>query len=344
MNKTEELASITGRLAYFSNQGIPLYEIINHIKGDIKNNFLKNAFDKLSVLLRGGKSLSKALDSSPSIYPGYIKKIIEKGEEKGNLSEKLQEITSFMTEEEKLESSICKKGVIIPLIIYTNSVAALFLFMIFIILPTCVELFEGMDLCLPLPTRILIGITKVCRNPCYLIGPAGLLFIIILNLWALFSNPIRSSITYYIPIIGDIVRKYYTYKIASRGSLLLKAGLSVEEVFLELSRGIDMGHAKRALAYISKRLKEGEKLATIFEVPQFFPPTFSLIMVRGEKEGKLEKFMRGAGDMYKEELIRLQPKDLMQPGHVFTVIFGFIMGFIIISVFLPMYQLIGCIK
>jgi len=342
MTETQELAVITKKLAYFSRQAVPLHEVINNIHGDIKNKKLRNDFDKLSLLLKSGKSLSEALDVSPSIYPVHIKKIIQVGEEKGEVSETLEQISSYLVDEEMLGSSVCGRGIIMPAVLYLNIFTSLIILMSFFIFPTFVELFEGVNLALPLPTRMLMTLTRFLHIP-------GLLAVIILLLFTVdicvfFLNPVKNSLLYNLPVTGSLLKKYYSFQIASTGSMMLEKGVSPEEVFLHLSKGITMAPVKKSLNSIYEKLKSGEKFSTIFEVPKFFPDIFCFIMAKGESDGRLPEAMKSAASIFKEDLLKLEMKDITQPGPVFVLIMGGIIGFIILSVFIPLYQLVGSIR
>lgn len=342
MTETKELAVITKKLAYFSRQAIPLHEAIDNIEGDIKNKKLRNNFDKLSLLLKSGKSLSESLDASPSIYPVHIKKIIQAGEEKGEVPETLEQISSYLVDEEILGASVCSRGIIMPAVLYLNIFTALIILMSFLLFPTFVELFDGMNLALPLPTRMVIAVTRFLHIP-------GLLAVIILLLAALdicvfLLNPVENSLFYSLPVTGSLLKKYYSFQIASTGGMMLEKGVSPEEVFLQLSKGITMAPVKKSLNSIYEKLKSGEKFSTIFEVPKFFTPIFCFIMAKGETDGKLPEAMNKAACIFKEDLLKLEIKDITQPGPVFVIVMGGIVGFVVISVFIPIYQVLGNIR
>ncbi len=341
MTETKELAVITKKLAYFSRHSIPLYEAINNIERDIKNKKLRNDFNKVSLLIKSGKSLSEALDASHDLYPEHIKKIIQAGEEKGEISETLEQVSSYLIDEEILGSTVCGRGIIMPAVLYLNICTALILLMSFFIFPTFLELFDDINIILPLPTRIVMAVTGFLHIPG--IMPAIILLLLTVDICVFLLNPVKNSLLYSLPVTGPLLKKYYSFQIASAGGMMLEKGVSPEEVFLHLSKGITMKPVKKSLNTIYEQLKSGEKLYTIFEVPKFFPDLFCFIMAKGESDGKLAEAMNKGACIFKEDLLKLEIKDITQPGPVFAIIMGFIVGFIVISVFMPLYQVIGTI-
>ena len=342
MNETKELAVITKKLACFSRQAIPLHEAINNIEGDIKNKKLRDNFDKLSLVLKSGKSLSDALDDSPPIYPVHIKKIIQGGEKKGEIAETLEQISSYLVDEEILGASVCGRGIIMPVVLYLNIFTALLILIVFFILPTFVELFEGINLVLPLPTRMIMALTVFLHIPGIL--PAIIVLLLAVDTCVFLLNPVKNSLLYNLPVTGSLLKKYYSFQIASTGGMMLEKGISPEEAFLHLSRGITMGPVKKSLNTIYEQLKSGDKLHTIFEVPKFFPDIFCFIMAKGERDGNLPEAMNKGACIFKEDLLKLEIKDITQPGPVFVIIMGSIAGFIVISLFMPLYQVMGTIR
>ncbi len=341
MSNTKDLAGFTKKLAYFTLKGLPLHEAVNNIKDDIKDRDLKDSLDKLVSLLEAKKSLSKALESVPSLYPSHIRKIIQLGEEKGKLPETLKEISLSIAQEERIER-IIKGDYIIPVTSNLILFFCLSAFLCFFIMPSFESVFGGMDISLPLPTRFVLFFSHICVSPLFLILYGMALLLIAVTLF--FRDPLKSGFIYYLPLLGRKLQDYYTFHVAWTASMLLEGGLTPDEAFEEIYRGIDMKPVKSRLAYMSEELKKNRNFSAIFEKKGLFPGIFCWLLIKGENSEGLHMFIERAVNIYKAESRPLETSDYREYGGLIALFTVMVAGFIVLSFFLPLYQVIGTIK
>jgi len=343
LSNTRELVDFTRKLAYFTGKGLPLHETINNIKNDMKDRDLKNSADKLSSLIEAKKSFSKALESVTSIYPSHIRKIIQLGEEKGKLPETLEQISVFIEQEERTKNNI-KSDYIIPVTLNLIFLFCIFVFLFLFIMPYYRNIFTGMNITLPLLTRLAISISHICTSPVFLMLYGVLLLLIVSPVF--FGDPLKSGFIYnYIPLLGRKLQDYYTFHIAWTASMLLERGLSPDEAFDEIYRGIDMKPVKESLRYMVEGLKQNRNFSTIFERKGLFPGIFCWLAIKGENREDLHMFLKRAVNIYyKEENRPVETSDYREYGGVITLCTVLLMGFIVLALILPMYQLIGSIR
>lgn len=340
MYYSEEVKEFTKKLAFFPEEGKSLSGIINNIKNDTKNRRLKNSLDIISMELEKGKTFSESLDKTEELYPSHIKKIIRGGEDKKeNLAETMKKIFRAMEKESRISDSI--KNFLVPMIIQFDIFTVILIFLFSYVLSPFKSIFDDMNLTLPLLTGMLLSVITLFLN--YLFLGIYILLILILNISIFRSNPLKSSFLYYMPVTGQIIKNYYIFHISWTGEILAGAGLTLRETLEEIEKGISFVPVKNSLNYIIEGLKKGEKLPSLIERGKFFPPVFSRLILKGEYEENLEKAMYAASVAYKPEKPLLGQRE-NRYDMISVILVGCIIGFVILAVFMPLYQMLSLIK
>lgn len=337
MNRNMQLAGFTGKLAYFTMKGIPLKKAIRNTMGDLKDSYLKKAFNNVALQLEDGLPFWKALESGTEIYPAYVIRIIKAGEINERLAETLEEVAIYMDKDEVLKRDVIA-AVRYPAI--PVDVLCLLTSYIFIcIMPFITRMFMEMDLTLPLPTQIILLLANAFRNPIFLIFFFGLLAIF--NIIVLSGSKITKKILYHLPLSGSLMKKLYASRTAGATTLMMKNGIPLHESIDILSRDPDFEPVKSSLKIMSARLSQGKRFSIAVRESGMFPDLASWMFEKVNNVGALEKFLSTAALIYRDDLGNLSCKSGKALSAIFSIVLFGTVAIVVISVFLPLYQLIG---
>lgn len=340
MNKTKELAEHTAKLALFTRRGVPMAEIIRNIRSDLKDPSLKEAFDRVADSASKGGSFWVSLESAPPIYPDYIKAMIQAGEEEDHLAETLDDISRYLAE--KMETAeMAEKAVRHPLI-PVNFLCFFTVFAFYFLTPMVVDLYGGMSVALPLPTKVIIFLAQLFRNPQFLVlyfsALAGF------NIILLITDPLKNKLLEKISISGNVIRKYYTYLMARLTSLMMRRGLTAEFALNAISSEQELTAYKDTIVSLVKELEKGKPMGSIIEQFTLFPPTFRWMLENMKDEGELEKVLQSSAEYYRKDLETLQVRSNHTLSGVYVLALGGVLFIAIVSLFLPLYQIIGTLN
>ncbi len=340
MKKTKELAEYTAKLALFTRRGVPLAEIIRNLRNDLKDPSLKEAFDRVADSASKGSSFWVSLESAPPIYPDYIKALIQAGEMDDRLAETLEDIAQYLTEVKQTEQ-MAIDAIRHPLI-PVDFLCLFAAFSFFFLTPLVVDLYGGMSLKLPIPTIILIFTAKLFHNPYFLIFFCGLLAVF--NILLLIKDPLKNRLLLHISLSGNIAKKYYTYLIARLTSLMMKRGLTAEFSLNAISSDVELGSFKDSIVSIVRELEKGKPMGSIIEQFKQFPKSFRWILENMKDEGDLGRFLQSSAEYFRQDLATMQIRYNQTLSGAYVLTLGGILLIAIVSLFLPLYQLIGQLR
>lgn len=337
MNRTEELASFTQKLAYFAQRGVPLGETIINTRADLCDPYLRDAFEKVGLAMHYGDTFRKALDSAPALYPPNLLKIIEQAELKEELPETLEDIARYLKEKEILAQDVATaiNQTIIPI----NFIALLILGIFIFLMPTFLDLFKDMSLNLPFPTRIIMFIGNLFAIPVF--SYSYILALIVFNFLVLMKNPLENSVLYNLPIVGSLIRRFYIYNFARSTELMLNMGIPLLGAIECIAKETQFPPVKRELLKVEEELKLGKKLLIAISSAALFSGVLKWIMENMQSDDDLKRFFAKIADIYKNDILNMQVRTDKARSTIFAMILVGVVVILVISVFLPLYQLIG---
>jgi len=222
------------------------------------------------------------------------------------------------------------------------------LFLVTFILPTFVSLFSGMSMKLPLPTKILITFTEGARNPVAL----GITAVVIIILTILFKRWTATQAGRYqfdkfklkLPVFGMLIRKVAISRFCRTLGALLQSGVPIMQALEIVGKASGNEVIAETVGKVRESVREGESIAVPLNLSGLFPPLVTQMVAVGEETGNLDGMLSKIADFYDVEVEYMLASltSLLEP--ILILAMGFVVGFIVISVFLPLYQIIGNIK
>ncbi len=345
MKKVDEqaLTVFSRQFATMINAGLAMVRCLDILSEQTEDKKLKETLIQVRRDVEGGSTLSNSLAKHPQVFSMLYISMVKAGEMGGVLDEVLERLAGFMEKDFALKKKV-KSALTYPVVILLMASGIVF-FLVTYILPTFVSLFEGMSLALPLPTQILIAVTKGARNPAVVI-PAMIL--LGLGLFA-FNQYVKTPagrkqydmMKLNIPVFGMLNRKVSISRFCRTLGTLLSSGVPIMQALEIVGRASGNEIIAMTVTKVRESIREGESIASPLGASGMFPPMVTQMVAVGEETGNLDAMLSKIADFYDTEVEYMLASLTSMLEPIMIVGMGGIVGFIVISVFLPLYQLIG---
>jgi general secretion pathway protein F len=330
------LPYITRQLSTLLSSGVPVMESLKSLSEE-NRGFWKGLLVSVREHVAGGASLSRALEEYPQVFPEFYVNMVAAGEQSGTLDQVLARLADFLEKHASIRGKIQMAMIYPAFMVCVGFVVLSFLFTF--VIPKIVKIFEDTKAALPLVTIILIGISKLFVN--YWWAIIGILVALILGINKLQKShrPWVDQMKLRIP--GNIVQNLYYARFSRTLGFLLNGGLPMLRA-LELSaKSIGNLFLEDKVAEGVRKVAEGGRLSVSLEG---FPPVLLQLISTGEKSGRLGEVLNKAADSFEEEFGRRVQKALSLLEPLMILLMGAVVGFIVLAVLLPMFQLNQLVK
>ena len=338
------LSASTRQLATLLDSGVPLVDSLQGISEQTDSTVFRKTIVDIKEKVEEGSSLSKALAAYPKIFPRLYVNMVTAGEASGTLDTVFENLADYLDSQLEMRRKIVT-SLFYPALMLVFCVLVVIGLLTFVI-PTIVEIFQKNKATLPLPTRILIGISNILTSYWYLL----ILIIILACLAARAYYRSRNGrnnvdkLLMKLPIFGSIYQKIYTARIAQTLGTLLHSGVGLLAAIEIVKNIVGNVHIIKALEETKDGVREGRSLAREFSRSGYFPQMLSQMTAIGEKSGRLEHMLNKAGAAYEKDVNASLAglTSLIEPLMIISV--GIIVLAIVISILLPMTSLMDAIQ
>lgn len=340
----KDLSIMTRQLGTLITAGLPLVSALSALSDQTSSPILNRILVDVREKVEEGSSLAGALGAYPKSFPRLYVNMVASGETSGTLDRVLTNLADYLEGQLDLVRRVRSALMypIIMMIVCSLVIAGLFVFVI----PNIVEIFEKQNVALPLPTQVMIVISNLVIDYWYLA-----ILGIVLGIYGFkvyYSTPTGREnvdrVLLRIPIFGAIYTKVATARVAGTLGTLLGSGVGMLTC-LDIAKNIVGNvHLSRALEDAREGVKEGKSLAAELKRSGLYPPMLSHMVAVGEKSGELEGMLEKAGSAYEREVKATLEglTSLLEP--LMMVVVGGIVFCIVISVLLPLADLIDVIQ
>jgi type IV pilus assembly protein PilC len=338
----QALTVFSRQFATMINAGLSLVRALDILAEQSEDKLLKAAIAEVKKDVEGGKSLSAALSKHRHIFSDLYISMVKAGEIGGMLDEVLDRLANFMEKDFQLKKKV-QSAMTYPAMILVLAIGIV-IFLVTYILPTFVNLFKEMDVKLPLLTQVLITVVEALKNPVVVVGLIVLLIFGGIGLSVYYQTPVGRKqidlIKLNIPVFGLLNKKVAVSRFARTLGTLLSSGVSLMaslEIVSQVSGNAVIGSA---IDSVRSRLREGENLSGPLSETGIFPPMVTQMIAVGEETGNLDTMLNKIADFYDTEVEYTLSSltSLIEP--IMIVGMGGVVGFIVLAVFMPLYQLI----
>lgn len=332
------------QFANLINSGLPILTALKVLAGQISNVKLKAVLDNVCRQIESGASLSDCLENQNGFFPALLIHMVRAGETSGSLGNVLTRFAQFAEEDFDLRQKV-SSALFYPAIL-TFASAALIIFITSFVVPNFVLIFEKANVILPLPTRILnsLGVTLRDNGILFLITIFILGFVLKYLINSKRGRFIFDKLKLNTPFVGLIVLRLSISRFSRTLATMDSSGVPILKS-LEISKEV-MGNkviAKR-VETSCRKVEEGSTLAEALRQTNQFPEDTLQMVSAGEQSGNLSGMLLKLSDYY-DKLIDYQLKRLVsiiEP--LFLVIIGCIVAFIMVSMLLPVFDMVKVMR
>ncbi len=340
--KPRDIVIFSRQLATLLRSGISLLPALEILQGQVATSrAFKGVLASIVNDIRSGGSFSQAVKKNPKAFSEIYSRTIAVGEETGNLDTVLHQMADYM-ERQTATTQKVKKALTYPMMVMGVGVIVIIL-MITVVMPKMLDMFTAMSVELPLPTRILIALTNFVQNyPLYIIIAGSVLFAVVL--WMVkrpSGRRILDRMRLNMPIIGPPALMSELGRFARTMSVMISAGLKLQETMELLPQSTTNIVFRDALNKVNERLLLGEGLSAPMARVSLFPPLLVQMVAVGEESNTLDFTMGVVADFFETAAEEKTSAMVGMIGPVSTIGIALLVGFIALSVIMPMYALTG---
>ncbi|MFH1228428.1 MAG: type II secretion system F family protein [Planctomycetota bacterium] len=339
--KTRDINTMTRQLSSLLRAGVPLLRALHIITDQTENQHLRNIILDLSIQAKQGQMLSASMSRYPGIFPAFYTAIIKSGEDSGALPEMLVRLADYREQTEEIKSRI-RTALAYPIFVVVFGLSTI-VFMMTVIIPKMQHVFDNSKTEMPWNTQLLLGVSYAFNHYWYWIFAAIFVFLLILRGVIMVDKKIVDKIKLRIPFINTFVKKSESANFARTTGLLLNNGIPILSAMDIVISTLGSEPIKEALRKMTNELRAGQSLANSMRNSQLFFPFMTNMIAVGEESGHLDEVLKEVAVFYEREIAEATKIALSLLEPILIVALAMIVGFMVISILLPILQMGGMI-
>jgi type IV pilus assembly protein PilC len=342
--KTRDIVIFTRQFATMINAGLPLVQSLNILAAQTENKTLQAVTRSVVYDVESGNTLADAFAKHPKAFTQLYVNMVAAGEAGGILDTILLRLATFLEKNDALVRKV-KGAMVYPGVIITVAFVAIAVLLIFVI-PTFQAMFASANLELPLPTRVVIGMSNFLIHYWW----AMLLVIggIIFGIRQYYGTPNGrrqlDGLLLKAPVLGDVIRKSAVSRFTRTLGTLVSSGVSILEGLEITAKTAGNQVVHDAVMESRHSIAGGETIAAPLEKSKVFPPMVISMIAVGEQTGGLDEMLSKIADFYDDEVdVAVSALlSLMEPAMI--VILGVIVGGMVVAMYLPIFDMMNAVQ
>src|SRR5213594_1483165 len=339
--KQKEIAIFTRQFSVMIDAGLPLVQCLEILGSQQKNRVFQKVLFEVRQDVESGSTLADALRKHPKVFNDLFCNMIAAGEAGGILDTILQRMSTYIEKRVKLQAAV-RSAMIYPVAVITIAVGVVTV-ILWKVIPTFAMLFQGLGATLPLPTRITIAVSRFLGRFMPLIVAALVAVGIFLSRYYKTYKGRRQIDAFVLkmPVLGDLMRKISVARFCRTLGTLIQSGVPILEGLEITARTSGNAIVEDAIMATRKSIEEGKTIAGPLEETGVFPSMVVQMISVGEQTGALDTMLAKIADFYEDEVDEAVEilMALLEP--VMILFLGVMIGGVVISMYMPMFSLLG---
>ncbi len=338
---TKDVAIFFRQFSVMIDAGLPLVQCLEILGANQENPVFQKCLTGVRTTVEGGSTLANAMRAYPKIFDDLTTNMIEAGETGGILDVILQRLAAYVEKAVKLKAAV-KSALIYPVSVISIAVLVVGALLKFVV-PIFANLFLGLGVALPLPTRMVMGLSKFVGD-FWLVGIAGLVGLFF-GVKQIRKSPkgkyIFDKLLLNLPVMGMLLRKIAVARFTRTLGTLITSGVPILEGLSITARTSGNAVLEEALMKVRKAIEEGRTIVDPLKESGVFPNMVTQMIGVGEATGAMDSMLQKIADFYEDE-VDAATKDmltLLEP--VMIAFLGVAVGGIVISLYMPLFAMIG---
>ncbi|HYK83255.1 MAG TPA: type II secretion system F family protein [Gemmatimonadales bacterium] len=342
--KIRDIVVFTRQFATMINAGLPLVQALDILAQQTENKALADITRQVVYDVESGQTLADALRKHPKAYSDLYVNMVAAGEAGGILDTILLRLAQFLEKNDAIIRKV-KGAMIYPAVILTVAVVAISVLLIFVI-PTFQNMFASVHLDLPLPTRIVIGLSNMLKNYWWaIIAVIGAAVFAIRGYYNTTAGRLQiDSMLLRTPVLGDVLRKAAVSRFTRTLGTLISSGVSILDGLEITARTAGNMVIHNAVMESRASIAGGETISAPLQKSKVFPPMVISMIAVGEQTGGLDEMLSKIADFYDDEVDAAVSAllSLMEP--IMIVVLGVIVGGMVVAMYLPIFDMVNAVQ
>jgi type IV pilus assembly protein PilC len=336
---SREFLVFNQELATLLKAGMPLVQSLDILRSRITNPTFKTVLDDVFERVRAGSALSEAFEVHGALFPGVYTASLLAGEKSGNLEQVLRRYVSYV----KVVSSVRRKTVsalVYPAILVLLSIIVVTVIVVKVV-PEFGNFYNQFGKELPMSTRFIVGLSEFVTS--YFVLIIAGIALAFFSFWGWVRQPGQrrrlDAGLLRVPMIGPIAQKFSTSQGARTLATLLGGGIPLVNALEVTSRSLSNQHMAAQLTTAAQQVREGRSLAATLQESGSFPDVAIKMVEVGEQTGALQEMLNSLADFYDEEIDTNLGRFVTIIEPVLLVIMGIVIAGLLLSLYLPLFNL-----
>ena len=337
------VAVFTRQLATMIDAGLPLVQSLEVLSSQQENKLFKSIIREIREDVEGGSTFAGALKKHPVTFNELYTNLVVAGEEGGILDTILGRLATYIEKAEALKKKV-KSALIYPATIVTVAVAVVIILMVFVI-PVFETMFQSAGQALPLPTVIVLKISRIIKSSFYIIIPAIIALIFLFKRYYKTDGgrALVDRILLKLPVFGPLFRKIAVARFSRTLGTLVSSGVPILDGLSIVSRTAGNRAIETAIMNARASIREGETIAEPLGRSGHFPAMVIQMIAVGESTGALDSMLSKIAEFYEDEVDVAVSNltSLLEP--LLMMFLGVVIGGVVIAMYLPIFNMAGAV-
>ena len=342
--KMRDIVIFTRQFSTMINAGLPLVQALDILAKQTENKVLADVTRAVVFDVESGHTVADALGKHPNAFSELYVNMVAAGEAGGILDTILMRLATFMEKNDALIRKV-KGAMIYPGVIMSVAVIAIAVLLVFVI-PVFESMFGSVGLALPLPTRIVIGMSRFLKGYWWLIGASmGGSFFMLKRYYASPSGKLNiDKLLLKMPVLGDVLRKTAVSRFTRTLGTLISSGVSILDGLEITAKTAGNRVIQDAIMASRASIAGGDTIAAPLQKSAVFPPMVISMIAVGEQTGGLDEMLSKIADFYDEEVDAAVSGLLSLLEPIMIVFLGVVVGGMVVAMYLPIFDMINAVQ
>ena len=336
--KLKDLAVFCRQFYTMLNAGVPILTCLEILSEQIENEKLRKATREVQEEVEKGGILSEAMKKHEDVYPNLLVSLVASGEASGNLDSIMLRMATHYEKENKINNKV-SSAMVYPMVLSFVAVAAV-VFILTYVMPTFMDIFSESGTELPWSTKLLLGMSEGIKNYWFILMIIVISIVMGLRIYLRTDQGkmMSSELKLKLPVIKELNQMIIVSRFTRTLSILISSGLPLISALEMVSQVAGNKVAENALIKVKDKVMIGENLYSSMKETNVFPGMLYSMIKIGEDTGSLDDILNKTADFYDEELENTIQKSVAMIEPILIVVMGLIIGFIVVSIMLPMFD------
>ncbi len=335
----KDVVLFTRQMSDLIEASVPLLRSIQIVSNQTQNIYFKGLIQNMATFVKDGGSFSESLSKHPQIFSNLYVNMVKTGEVGGQLELVLKRLAIYLEKEHETRSKV-RSSLAYPALILVVGVITIFVLLTFVI-PRLTVMFEDLNQSLPTPTLILIQMSNVFAQYWWLMIIVVVLVAVYFKKWSNSENGrlwLDSSLLK-IPLLGNFIRIVEVGRLARTLGTLLESGVTMTKALKSVAGLIDNVVLREEVRRMSEEVTQGSSLRNALKQCSYFPEMAVNMISVGEETGRLDHSLYKVAETFEREADETVKSIVSLVGPLVLVVVISIVGFVVISMLLPIFQM-----